>query len=303
MDAIDFEVTSADAGMRVDRFLAARLDGTSRNAIQKAIKQGYVFISGRKCMRPSRGVRTGETVTWAAPVVPILTPTSIPLPIIYEDTEIVIVNKPAGMIVHPGAGTRGGTLVEGLLATRALPVADDPARPGIVHRLDKETTGVLVVAKTARALASLKRQFATRTVSKEYIAQAEGIIAEDEGLIDAPIGRDPFHPRRMTVTPQGRPAQTAFHVIDRGTESTLLHIHPHTGRTHQVRIHLRYIGHPILGDPLYGTEGNHLFLHAWRIAFTHPTSEERVRFTAPVPPWFPPYPYEELPWPDRVIRK
>ncbi len=294
MDATNFAVTFDDVGVRLDRFLAVRLAGVSRSAIQKAIRQGYVSISGAACTQPSRRLRTGETVTWAAPTTPVLTPTVIELSIIYEDADIVVVDKPAGLVVHPGTGTHGGTLVEGLLVTRELPVSDDPARPGIVHRLDKGTTGVLVVAKTAFALKFLKQQFAKRAVTKEYIAQVEGTIPADEGLIDAPIGRDPVHPRRMTVTPRGRAAQTAFHVLARFPETTLLRVRPHTGRTHQLRVHLRYIGHPICGDSVYGTPGEHLFLHAWWIAFTHPRTGKWVRFSAAVPPWFPHYPYDEL---------
>jgi len=236
-------------------------------------------------------------------VTPLLTPREVPLSILYEDEEVVVIDKPAGMVVHPGARTKGGTLVEALLATRALPVVDDPARPGIVHRLDKETSGVIVVAKTDHALQALKLQFSAREVTKLYLAQVEGAIEEEEGLIDAPVGRDPAHPRLMTVSPQGRPASTAFRVLKRLSGTSLLCLQPKTGRTHQLRVHLRYIHHPILGDPLYGKGGEHLFLHAWRIAFIHPKSGERVRFTAPVPPWFPPYPYEELPWPDRAARK
>ena len=294
MDTIDFVATFEDTGTRLDRFLAARLAGISRSAVQKAIRQGHVFVSGTPCTQPSRRLRAGETITWAAPAAPLLTPTVIELPVIYEDMDIVVVDKPAGLVVHPGAGTHGGTLVEGLLATRELPVDDDPARPGIVHRLDKETTGVLVVAKTRSTLVALKQQFTARAVTKEYIAQVEGTIPEDEGLIDAPIGRDPVHPRRMTVTPRGRVAQTTFRVLARFPEATLLRVRPHTGRTHQLRVHLHYIGHPVCGDSIYGTPGEHLFLHAWWIAFTHPRTGNRVRFSAPIPPWFPHYPYDEL---------
>ena len=303
MDDVDFTVTPEDAGTRLDRFLADRIAGTSRTAVQRAIRQGYVTVSGERCTQPSRPVRAGERVTWNAPSIPVLSPSPLPVSIIHEDADIVVVDKPAGVVVHPGAGTHGGTLVERLLATRNLPVSDDPARPGIVHRLDKETSGVLVVAKTVAALTALKRQFATRTVYKEYIAQVEGTIPEDEGVIDAPLGRDPIHPRRMTVIPRGRPAQTAFRVLDRRSSTTLLVVHPHTGRTHQVRVHLRYIGHPVCGDPVYGTAGPHLLLHAWRIAFIHPRTGMRVQFTAPVPPWFPHYPYDDLPPADATAAR
>jgi len=300
---LDFEVSPKEAGLRLDLFVARRLAGVSRSAVKDAIRQGYVLVSGNPCRQPSRRMRTGERVRWTAPMTPLLTPQEIPLSILYEDEELVVVDKPAGMVVHPGAGTKGGTLVEALLATRTLPVADDPARPGIVHRLDKDTSGVIVVAKTEHAFQTLKRQFSARAVTKLYLAQVEGVIAEEEGLIDAPVGRDPAHPRLMTVSPHGRPAQTAFWVLKRLSGTSLLCLQPKTGRTHQLRVHLRYIRHPILGDPLYGNGGERLFLHAWRIALIHPKTGERKQFVAPVPPWFPPYPYEALPWPLRAARK
>ncbi len=303
MIPIYFEVASEEEGLRLDLFLAEKLERTSRSAVQDAIKSGYVRINGGVCRRPSRRMKTGEIVGWHAPVKPLLVPSAIPVPVIYEDDQIVVVNKPAGMVVHPGAGTDGGTLVEGLLASRDLPVEDDPSRPGVVHRLDKETTGIIVVAKTAEALSSLKRQFASRRVAKFYLALVEGKIEEEEGLIDAPVGRDPARPRTMAVIPRGRPAKTAFRVLQRIPLGTLLLLHPKTGRTHQLRVHMHYIGHPIVGDPLYGTEREHMFLHAWRIAFIHPGSGEQVHFEAPVPSWFPVYPYEELPWPEVAARR
>ena len=297
MEAAEFEVKEDEAGLRLDLFLVGRLHGVSRSEVKRAIEGGFVSISASPCRQPARRVRAGERVGWAAPVRPLLTPHEIPIPIIHEDDEIVVVNKPAGMVVHPGAGTDGGTLVEGLIRSRTLPVDDDPARPGIVHRLDKETSGILVVAKTEQALSRLKAQFAAREVTKIYLGLVEGRIEEDEGLIDAPVGRDPARPRVMGVTPNGRPAQTAFNVLSRLSAATLLSLQPRTGRTHQLRVHLRYIGHPIVGDPLYGEGGEHMYLHAWRISFLHPKTGKRVRFEAMIPPWFPVYPYEEVPWP------
>ena len=303
MIPIYFEVAPDEEGLRLDIFLAERLEGVSRNAVKNAIKNGYVRVGGSVCQRPSRRISSGEVVEWHAPVKPLLVPSAIPVPVIYEDDQIVVVNKPAGMVVHPGAGTDGRTLVEGLLATRSLPVDDDPSRPGVVHRLDKETTGIIVVAKTAEALASLKKQFASRVVTKFYLALVEGEIEEEEGLIDAPVGRDPANPRMMAVIPRGRPAKTAFRVLQRLPRRTLILLQPKTGRTHQLRVHMHYIGHPIIGDPLYGPNGEHMLLHAWRIAFSHPESGQEVRFEAPVPSWFPVYPYEELPWPEIAARR
>jgi len=296
MGKVALKVADEEAGLRLDHYLKSKIEGTSRSKIQQGIRAGCVTVDGKIIRQPSRLLRTGEEVLWEAPVQPLLTPTRIDLAILYEDEEIVVVDKPAGLVVHPGAGQSGTTLVEGLLVTRSLPRGDDPARPGIVHRLDKETSGLIVVAKTPSALESLKAQFAMRRVAKHYLAQVEGIIPEEEGLIDAPIGRDPTRPSQMAIHPQGRKAQTGFHVLHRQERTTLLLVLPHTGRTHQIRVHLRYIGHPIVGDPVYGQKAKRLLLHAWRLTFTHPASGEQIRFEAPVPPEFPVHPYQEIPW-------
>lgn len=297
MEKIELRVRSEEAGVRLDRYLAGKIQGISRGEIQRTIRAGGVAIDGVTTSQPSRRLRAGEQVLWEALLQPLLTPERIELPILHEDGQIVVVDKPVGLVVHPGTGKSGSTLVEGLLVDRSLPPGDDPVRPGIVHRLDKETSGLIVVAKTRFALDSLKDQFALRKVTKLYLAQVGGRITEEEGLIDAPIGRDPAHPSRMAIHAQGRPSQTEFHVLNRGEKTTLLLVRPRTGRTHQIRVHLRYIGHPVLGDPLYGRAGKRLLLHAWRIEFTHPESGARVRFEAPVPPEFPSYPYLEIPWP------
>jgi 23S rRNA pseudouridine1911/1915/1917 synthase len=225
--------------------------------------------------------------------------------------------------VHPGAGTEAPTLVEGLLCDRQLPESDDPTRPGIVHRLDKDTSGVIVVAKTAAALTHLQNQFAARSVRKTYVAVVSGVLAEDEATIDAPVGRDPANPRKMSIQVRGKPAQTDIRVLERFDDSTLLVAYPHTGRTHQLRVHLVYIEHPVLGDSIYGSSGprdraragyrslrdqaqagdlvhgrgtdERLFLHAWRLTVEHPGTGELVTFEAPVPTEFPEYDYDALP--------
>jgi 23S rRNA pseudouridine1911/1915/1917 synthase len=216
---------------------------------------------------------------------------------VYEDEDIVALDKPADLVVHPGAGTRGTTtLVEALLATRNLPPSDDPARPGIVHRIDKETTGILVVAKTPRALESLKRQFAERRVEKAYLAWVAGTLDETEGAIDAPVGRDPHAPRRMAVVADGRPSQTEFAVLAREPKRTLLLVRPRTGRTHQIRVHFRYIGHPVVGDGLYGgPRAAGLMLHAWRLTVFHPATGERLTLEAQPPDAYPRGAYDGLP--------
>ena len=298
MEKIESEVTDGEARLRLDRYLSSGHAERSRAAIQREIRAGKVSVNGVTVRQPSRELRPGDRIVWESERESILSPRPTALDILHEDDALIVLNKPAGQVVHPGAGEHDTTLVEGLLVGRSLPITEDPARPGIVHRLDKETSGLIVVAKTHAALESLKAQFAERLVAKTYLAVASGIIDEDEGMIDAPIGRDPARPRLMAIRPQGRSAQTEFRVLDREEDWTLLLLLPHTGRTHQVRVHLRYIGHPILGDRLYGTsrEGR-LLLLAWRIEFSHPSSGTRVRFEAPVPEAFPSYPYSQIAWP------
>lgn len=296
MQKIAITVTEADRGLRLDRYLTKKVKDVSRSEIKRAILDGQVTINGRIVKQPSRLLRTEDQVLWEACFRPLLQPTRLDLSILHEDAEIVVVNKPAGLVIHPGAGHHSNTLVEGLLFDRTLPQGDDPVRPGIVHRLDKETSGLVIVAKTHTSLDSLKAQFAARDVVKIYIAQVEGKIAEEEGVIDAPIGRDPAHPRRMSIQPRGRPAKTEFHVLKRTEETSLLYVRPYTGRTHQIRVHLRYIHHPVVGDKVYGRCGERLMLHAWRLVFTHPGTGKMMRFEAAVPPEFPAYPYHEIPW-------
>jgi len=286
-------------GGRLDRFLADRIAEVSRSEIQRAIRAGHATVNGVTQETPSARLSSGDAVVLHLPQVPLLTPAPLALAILHEDDAILVVDKPAGLVVHPGAGTTEPTLVEGLLADRPLPEGDDPVRPGIVHRLDKDTSGLLVIAKTPSALASLKGQFASRQVGKLYLAQVGGRIAEEEGLIDAPIGRDPARPRRMTVRADGRDAQSEFTVLERGETATLLAVRPLTGRTHQIRTHLHYIGHPVLGDRIYrGPQAARLMLHAWRLVFTHPASGRPAQFQSPVPRDFPGHPYERIPWPD-----
>ena len=305
MERIETTVAEGMGGERLDRFLRTVRPDISRSEIQRQIRAGRVSLSGTLVKQPSHRIRGGGTLVWEIPDEPVLLPRGIPLEILFEDDQIVVVNKQAGLVVHPGAGTREPTLVEGLLVERSLPESDDPARPGIVHRLDKETSGLIVVAKTGSALASLRGQFAGRKVDKSYIALVEGGFGEDEGRIDAPIGRDPTRPSRMAVEPRGRPAQTEFRVLARYQGRSLLSAHPITGRTHQIRVHLSYIGHPVVGDRVYGgpRAEERLFLHAWRIAFEHPKTGEGVRFESLPPSGFPDYPYADLPWSDRAASR
>lgn len=282
-------------GQRLDQFVVAHSDLVSRAAVQKEIRAGRVLVDGRPAEQPSRRLRRGEAVSWTPPTRDALVPRALPIDVVYEDCDVIAVNKPAGLVVHPGAGTSGTTtLVESLLATRSLPESDDPVRPGIVHRIDKETTGILVVAASPRGLESLKRQFASRTVGKEYLAWVGGTFDEVEGRIEAPVGRDPRAPRRMAVCADGRSAETEFRVLEQKGRRALLVVRPRTGRTHQIRVHFQYIGHPVVGDSLYGgAPAARLLLHAWRLTIEHPTTGERLTFEAPPPPEFRPRPYEE----------
>lgn len=297
MRQITLTVNEEQVGLRLDRYLASRLSGVSRTQIQHAIRSGAASINGKAVARPSYRLQTGEQIVWETCSRQHPSPPLVHIPIIYEDGDIVVVDKPTGLTVHPGAGANDPTLVQALLVNRELPSDGNRDRPGIVHRLDKDTSGTIVIAKTTSALESLQDQFATRKVKKVYLASATGVISEAKGLIDAPIGRNPVHPTRMTVRPQGRAAQTEFHVLKRTEDSTLITILLHTGRTHQIRVHLNYIGHPIIGDVLYGKPAERLLLHAWRLEFTHPATGKRARFESLIPPQFPDYQYSELPWP------
>ncbi len=288
-------VEPEEEGERLDRALVALGGGLARTEIQRQVRAGRVLIDSIAVVQPSRRLRAGERIVWHVAPEQTLTPRELAIPILYEDDALLVVNKPAGLVVHPGAGTTETTLVEALLVDRDLPASDDPVRPGIVHRLDKETSGVLVVAKTAEALASLQGQFAARTVEKLYLALVDGVIAEDEGRIDAPIGRDPAAPRRMSIQAGGRPAQTLFRVLRRDGGQSFLLVRPLTGRTHQVRVHFRYIGLPVVGDEIYGGPvAPWLGLHAWRLTIRHPSSGDTMTFEAPPPPEFPAFDYEAL---------
>ena len=296
MKQITVEVEKEEAGLRLDRYLAQGSADVSRSEFQRAIRAGRVSVDGRIVDQPSYHVQAGECIQCVLLPEPALKPAALNLSILYEDDQVVVVDKPSGLVVHPGAGNHAPTLIEALLFNRDLPPGSAPRRPGIVHRLDKETSGAIVVAKTAQALTFLQRHFATRKVEKAYLALVEGNFAEEEGDIDAPIGRDPAHPTRMSVQPKGRNATTAFHVLARYANESLVFVVPHTGRTHQIRVHLRYTGHPIVGDGVYGHANTRLMLHSWRLAFSHPETGQWVRFEAPVPTEFPSYPYDEIPW-------
>jgi len=282
-------VTDAAAGFRLDHFLGPKFPGESRSRIQQWIEDGRVLVSGA-VRKASYKLRAGETVAVtpgeARPLRAFAE--DIGLDILYEDSGVAAINKPAGMVVHVGAGRISGTLVNALLHHfEQLSAGGGPLRPGIVHRLDKGTSGVLLVAKNDPAHRSLTNQFSSRTVEKIYLALVQGIVARAAGEINAPITRDPLRRTRMTATlGTGRAAYTHYRVLERFPRFTLLEVRIGTGRTHQIRAHLASIRHPVAGDTLYGAARSPLdrpFLHAWKLAFTSPSNGERIALEAPIP--------------------
>lgn len=292
-------------GQRLDLFLVSQFGCTSRSAIQRAISGGDITVNG-KTVKPSHRVSAGEEIAGEIPAAPVIdaVPEDIPLNIVYEDDEIIVVNKPAGMVTHPGAGATSGTLANGLVyyfnqIGRQLPRRGGSSRPGIVHRLDVGTSGLIVVAKTDRAHLNLAGQFESRAVMKSYTALVYGVVKEDSGKIEAPIGRDPRSRVKMAVTRNGRQALTLYRVAERFDEFTLLDVEIKTGRTHQIRVHLAHIKHPVVADSTYDagransiknvklraaiTKLGRPFLHAARLSFTHPASGEKMEFEAPLP--------------------
>jgi 23S rRNA pseudouridine1911/1915/1917 synthase len=294
----DCTVPAEAAGERLDRFLVNVLPAQSRSQIQRLIKDGQVTVGGHAA-RPNTAVRAGDAiVVEVPPPAPTdLVPEALPLPILYQDSALVVIDKPAGMVVHPGAGHAQGTLVNALLHhVSDLSGVGGEDRPGIVHRLDRGTSGVMVVAKHDQAHRELARQFEDREVEKEYVALAWGVVHAGR-RIDAPIGRDPVHREKMSA--RARRARTAVTRVV-GAEFldgvSLLHVAIATGRTHQIRVHLSTIGHPIVGDAVYGGVRRHVpgslravlrlerpFLHAARLVFHHPEDGRRMEFRSPLP--------------------
>lgn len=283
-------------GERLDRVLTKQLPELSRTQIQRLLKEGQILINGRPA-KPNLRLEGGEeaTITLPEPHETELIPEAIPLDIRYEDDDMLIVDKPAGMVVHPAVGHSSGTLVNAVLAhCPDLPGIGGEKRPGIVHRLDKETSGLIVIAKNEPAMHYLQAQFKARTVGKSYLALVDGQAQPPTALIDAPIGRDPRQRKKMAVIPYGRsartrPAQTQYETVTSYDDHTLLRCELHTGRTHQIRVHLAHIGFPIVGDKVYGRRkqsirlGRH-FLHAAELRLKRPSDDEELTITAELPP-------------------
>jgi 23S rRNA pseudouridine1911/1915/1917 synthase len=297
----EFLVTASDSGERLDRFLARQLPAHSRAYLQHLIDREQILVGGQ-VTKPGHRLRAGDhiTVVLPPPQPAGVLPEPIPLDILYEDVHLLIVNKPAGMVVHPSPGNPSGTLVNALLAhCTTLSGIGGVERPGIVHRLDKDTSGAMAVAKDDLTHRELARQFAERRVKKLYLAIVRGDIRGEEGIIDAAVGRHPVHRQKMsTHTRAGRTAVTEFRVVERFGGYTLVELHPRTGRTHQIRVHMAALGHPLLGDPTYGRSRQGLArsalaaklawfqrqaLHAWVLGIQHPHTGERLERCAPLP--------------------
>ena len=318
---LELTVPPTEAGNRLDRFLAGELTHLSRSRVQALIRDGHVRLNQRTA-KPSESLRPADVISWEEPpaVETALVAEAIGLAVLYEDDDLLVLDKAAGMVTHPAPGNPAGTLVNALLAhCPTLSGIGGERRPGIVHRLDKDTTGCLVVAKNDLAHRALAAQFAARTTQKTYLALVRGVPRPPTGTVDAPIGRHPVQRKKMAVVqpPRGRNARTDYRVrrtlvqendssapkyatvngyqtIDltthqaRGDTVSLVECRIHTGRTHQIRVHLKHLGYPILGDPLYGgpREPGRPMLHAWKLGFLHPRTGQPMEFCAPLPAEF-----------------
>jgi 23S rRNA pseudouridine1911/1915/1917 synthase len=290
-------VAASHAGARLDRWLAERLAALSRVRVQALIDGGHVSVDGR-ALKASHRLRGGERVAVEIPppAPETLVPEPIALAVVFEDADVLVVDKPVGMVVHPGAGHATGTLAAAVLAhAPSTAGVGGPRRPGVVHRLDKETSGLLVLAKTAAAYDALTAQLVERTVTRRYRAVVHGRVASPSGVVDKPIGRHPHDRVRMAVLPAGRGkrAVTRYAALERFSHFTDLDVRLETGRTHQIRVHMASLGHPVAGDRVYGGrtaraplpvpfEG--LALHAALLAFVHPVTQTRMEFASPLPP-------------------
>ena len=291
----EYFVTEETAGDRIDKFLAEQYENLSRSFLQKLLKSGEVMVDGRP-VKASYKVAEGDLISFEVPeaVEPEIVPEDIPLDILYEDHDVILVNKPKGMVVHPAAGHYTGTLVNALMfhCKEDLSGINGVLRPGIVHRIDKDTTGALLVCKNDTAHRDLAEQLKCHSIRRRYRAVVQGNLKDDEGTIEGPIGRHPTDRKKMAINHKnGKDAVTHYKVLERFGQATYVECRLETGRTHQIRVHMASIGHPLLGDTVYGSSRNpyHLegqALHAMILGFVHPRTDEYMEFTAPLPEYF-----------------
>jgi 23S rRNA pseudouridine1911/1915/1917 synthase len=282
-------VTAEQAGKRAD-VLVAFLSGASRSVVAQTARQGGIVVNGMR-VKPSRPLETGDVVefelTERVPLIAL--PESIALDVIFEDDDLIVVDKPAGMVTHPAHGATSGTLVNALLAHVSATLPGDLLRPGLVHRLDRDTSGLLVIAKREESLHALSNAMRLRRIEREYLGLVRGVLPHPLGTIDGPIGRDPRNRLKYAVVPEGKPAVTHYEVREQYAAHAELIFRLETGRTHQIRVHMAAIGHAVLNDPTYGTTDPRLALpgqalHAWRLRFRHPRTGEELSFEAEPPP-------------------
>ena len=295
MEELRFQITEETEDERIDKCMSLLVENLSRSFIQKLIKEGIVLVKG-KPFKGSYRVKCDDEVVFSVPesVEPDIEPENIPLDILYEDADLIVVNKPKGMVVHPAAGHYTGTLVNALMyhCGKDLSGINGVLRPGIVHRIDKDTSGLLLVAKNDMAHASLAHQIKEHSLTREYAAVVYGKLRESEGIIDAPIGRNPNDRKKMAVTDKNsRPAVTHYYTVEEFEKFTFVRLRLETGRTHQIRVHMAYIGHPVAGDAVYGpknviTELGGQCLHARLLGFDHPVTGERIELSSELPEYF-----------------
>jgi 23S rRNA pseudouridine1911/1915/1917 synthase len=288
---IDFAPTPEEVGRRIDVAIAERAKVT-RTLAQRAVKNGEVTVNG-EAVRPSYRLEEGDRIEGDVPAPVFAAPEAedIPVTVRYTDDRVMVVSKPAGLVTHPASGHQTGTLVNALLNMGEPLAASGSTRPGIVHRLDKDTSGLLLVAKDDEAQAFLVDALRARNISRRYLALVRGVLASPSGTIEAPIGRHPTRRQQMAVVSGGRPSVTHYEVLDSGPALSLLEITLETGRTHQIRVHLKHLGHPVMGDRTYGglSEASKAlgldrpFLHAWRLAFPHPSDGRPIEVDDPLP--------------------
>ncbi|MBT8913874.1 pseudouridine synthase [Lactobacillus delbrueckii subsp. bulgaricus] len=288
----EYELTAEESGQRLDKYLAGEMTDLSRSRIKELVQAGEILVNGKKSKVSYKVQKDDLIQVIVLPLEPLkLEAENIPLDIVYEDKDVIVVNKPQGMVVHPAAGHPSHTLVNALLYhTRDLADSPEGFRPGIVHRIDKDTSGLLMVAKNAAARESLEKQLAAKSNKRQYLAIVHGNFAEEEGTIDAPIGRNPKDRKQMAVVEKGKSAVTHFKVLEQYQGYSLVECQLETGRTHQIRVHMAYIGHPLAGDPLYGPRktlpGHGQFLHAKTLGFEQPSTGEWLEFSVQPPEIF-----------------